>query len=85
MCTRHPSVGHAPATDIQRGRVSIPAVRRSDSQLSTRIQVFLSTSHLRRIARQFKDHDPLFIPLVPFQHFLRFAEKILLDTFIDKK
>ena len=27
----------------------------------------------------------LFIPLVPFQHFLRFAEKVLLDTRINKK
>jgi hypothetical protein len=29
-------------------------------------------------------NDSLFIPLVPFQHFLRFAEKVLLDTRINK-
>jgi hypothetical protein len=29
-------------------------------------------------------NDPLVVPLVPFQHFLRFAKKILLDTSINK-
>jgi hypothetical protein len=29
-------------------------------------------------------NDSLFIPLVPFQHFLRFTEKVLLDMRVNK-
>ena len=29
-------------------------------------------------------NDPLFVPLVPFQYFLRFTEKVLLDMRVNK-